>query len=324
MSGYRRIAVIGFGEAGGILGSDLARSGREVTTYDLLLEAPASRGAILAKAAAAGVRACASAREAIAGAQLVICAVTAASAAEAAGSAAAALQPGQVFLDINSVSPAVKHANARTVEPSGADYLDAAVMAPVPSQRLAVPMLLGGPRAAGAAEALRSLGMQARVISDRVGVASAVKMCRSIVIKGLEALVVESLFAARRFGAEEEVLASLEQTFPHMGWEGALPDYLVSRVAEHGQRRAAEMREVARTLGDVKLEPLMALAAARRQEELVEAMAALRIEYPHDRTFSWRTLADALGAGPVPARSVSDGSVSEGKASSLAGAAQRT
>jgi 3-hydroxyisobutyrate dehydrogenase-like beta-hydroxyacid dehydrogenase len=192
-------------------------------------------------------------------------------------------------------------------------------MAPVPPQRLAVPMLLGGPRAAAEAEALRSLGLNVRVISDRVGVASAVKMCRSIVIKGLEALAVESLFAARRFGAEREVLASLEQTFPHMGWEGALPDYLVSRVAEHGRRRAAEMREVARTLGDVKLEPLMALAAARRQEELIEAMAASRIEYLRDRTFSWRALADAL------ADEASAGSVSDGAPASLAqGVAERT
>ncbi len=301
MSAYRRIAIIGFGEAGGIFGADLARSGLEVTTYDILLDAPDSRAPLLAKAEAAGVRACGSAREAIAGTQLVISAVTAASATQAAESAAGALQRGQVFLDINSVSPAVKRVNALAIQRSGADYLDAAVMAPVPVQRLAVPMLLGGPRAADAAEALCALGLQARTISDRVGVASAVKMCRSIVIKGLEALAVESLIAARRFGAENEVLASLEQTFPHMGWEGALPDYLVSRVAEHGRRRAAEMREVARTLGDVELEPLMALAAAARQEDLVQAMAARRIEYPHGRAFSWRALVDALGAGQARA-----------------------
>ncbi len=312
MSRYRRVAVIGFGEAGGILGSDLARSGSEVTTYDILLDGPGSRSAILGKAEAAGVRACASAREAITGAELIISAVTATSAAQVAASASAALKPGQVFLDINSVSPAVKQANARAVEASGADYLDAAVMAPVPPQRLAVPILLGGPRAAAEVEPLRSLGLHVRVISDRVGVASAVKMCRSIVIKGLEALAVESLFAARRFGAEQEVLASLEQSFPHMGWEGALPDYLVSRVAEHGRRRAAEMREVARTLGDVGLEPLMALAAAQRQEGLAEAMAALRIEYLRDRTFSWRALADALADGK------SAGSVADRALSTLA------
>ncbi len=294
MSPYRCIAILGFGEAGGILGADLARSGRAVATYDLLLDVPATRDALRAKAQAAGVRACASAREAIAGAELVISAVTAQQAAQAAASAGAALQPGQLFLDINSVSPATKQANARTVERSGAGYLDAAVMAPVPSRRLAVPMLIGGPRAADAVASLRSLGLNASVISDRVGVASAVKMCRSIVIKGLEALVIESLFAARRFGAENEVLASLEETFPHMGWKDALPDYLISRVAEHGRRRAAEMREVARTLEDVSLEPLMALAAAGRQEALVTAMRVRGVQYARERGFSWRALADEL------------------------------
>jgi 3-hydroxyisobutyrate dehydrogenase-like beta-hydroxyacid dehydrogenase len=294
MPAIRRIGIVGFGEAGSIFGADLARSGREVTSYDLLLDAPATRAAMLARIERAGARACFTPREAVAGAQLVISAVTAQSAGAAAASAAAALQPGQIFLDINSISPGAKRANEGRIAPSGAHYLDAAVMAPVPPQRLAVPMLLGGSHAAEVLPALRSLGLNVRVISDRVGVASAVKMCRSIVIKGLEALAVESLFAARRFGADQEVLDSLAQTFPHMGWEDALPDYLISRVAEHGRRRAAEMREVARTLEDARLEPRMALAAARCQEDLVEAMESRSVEYPRNRAFSWRALADAL------------------------------
>jgi len=291
---FRRIALIGFGEAGGILGEDLSRSGREVAAYDILLDAPATRAPMLAKASGAGVRPCDSARQAMAGAELVISAVTASAATEVAVAAAAVLRPGQLLLDINSVSPGTKLAGARAVEPCGADYVEAAVMAPLPAQRLAVPMLLGGPRAAEAAEALRALGFNAQAISDRIGVASAVKMCRSVVIKGIEALAVESLFAARRFGAEREVLASLERTFPSMGWEGALPDYLVSRVAEHGRRRAAEMREVALTLQGVGLDPLMASATAERQDWTVQAMQAQGIEYPRLGKFSWRALADAL------------------------------
>ncbi len=255
---------------------------------------------MLAKMRAASVEPCDSAPDAIAGAQLVISAVTASAAAEVAVAAAAVLERGQLFLDINSVSPATKLASARVIERCSADYVEAAVMAPIPPQRLAVPMLLGGPRAAEAAEGLRALGLNAKALSDRVGVASAVKMCRSIVIKGLEALAVESLFAARRFGAEQEVLASLARTFPGMGWEGALPDYLVSRVAEHGRRRAAEMREVALTLQDVGLDPLMAAAAAERQDWTVRAMQAHRIEYRREREFSWHELADALGQEVKP------------------------
>jgi 3-hydroxyisobutyrate dehydrogenase-like beta-hydroxyacid dehydrogenase len=290
----RRIALVGFGEAGCILGEDLAAAGREVATYDILLDEIGSRNAMLEKARRAQVRAADTFEAAVQDADLVISAVTAASSAEVARNASKALRAGQMFLDINSCSPATKRTNATLVQSSGADYVEAAVMAPVPPQRLKVPMLLGGRRAAELAPVLRALGMNATPVSDEIGVASAVKMCRSIIIKGLEALTVESMLAARRFGAEKEVLASLQATFPQMGWQDKLPDYLVSRVAEHGRRRASEMREVAHTLQDVGMEPIMASATAVRQDWLIDAMTALGIKYPHGEPFSWRWLADAL------------------------------
>ena len=168
-------------------------------------------------------------------------------------------------------------------------------MAPVSPQRLKVPMLLGGDEAEPVASRLRSIGMNVTPISKRIGVASAVKMCRSVIIKGIEALAVESLFAARRYGAEKEVLASLAATYPHMGWDGALPDYLISRVAEHGRRRAAEMREAAETLRNIGLEPLTALATAERQDWLAQEMAEREISFLPSEPFSWQQLADAIG-----------------------------
>lgn len=290
----RRLALVGFGEAGSILGEDLAAAGCEVVTYDILLDSPTGRAAMLAKASRAKVTPADTLKAAVQGADLVISAVTASASPEVARDAGAAMHAGQVFLDINSCSPATKRTNAENVQRSGADYVESAVMAPVPPQRLKVPMLLGGPRAAQLAPALQALGMNATAISEQIGVASAVKMCRSIVIKGLEALTVESMLAARRFGAEKEVLASLQGTFPQMGWLDKLPDYLVSRVAEHGRRRAAEMREVAHTLEDVGMVPTMALATAARQDWLIDAMQAHGLEYPHGAAFSWRALADAL------------------------------
>ena len=295
----RRIAMVGFGEAGSILGAELAASGREVVTYDILLDTPASRGPMLEKARLARVRTADSLNAAVKDADLVISAVTAASSAEVAAQACKAMRAGQIFLDINSCSPGTKRSNAQAVQSSGADYVEAAVMAPVPPQRLKVPMLLGGRRAAELAPVLGSLGMNATFISNEIGVASAVKMCRSVVIKGLEALAIESMLAARRFGAEKEVLASLQGTFPGMGWEDKLPDYLISRVAEHGRRRAAEMREVAHTLEGVGVEPTMALATAARQDALIDAMTSHGVSYPHGQPFSWRWLADALAESPA-------------------------
>jgi len=292
----RRIALVGFGEVGTIFGRDLARQGLAVSTYDILLDAPATRPTLLERARAVAVAAVDTLDAAVRDADLVISAVTASSSQDVARAATSSLRPGQVFLDLNSVSPETKRRNARAVEASGADYVEAAVMAPVPPQRLAVPMLLGGRRAGPLATALKPFGINATAVAEEIGTASAIKMCRSIIIKGLEALTVECLFAARRFGAEDAVLASLDKTFPTMGWSAQLPDYLVSRVAEHGRRRAAEMREVALTLDDVGVSPLMATATAQRHDALVERMAAAGWRYPADGKFLWRVLADALAA----------------------------
>lgn len=288
------IAFIGFGEAGGILGEELARKGLAVKAWDILLEAPAAREAMRAKCAIAGVTAAASLAEALQGAGLVISAVTASSAAEVAREAGALLRPGQCFMEINSISPDAKRANSRAVEAGGADYVEAAVMAPVPPQRLRVPMLLGGAKAEALATALRGLGLDATAVADRVGVASAIKMCRSVMIKGIEALTVECLRAARHYGAEDAVLKSLAATFPSMGWDAQQPDYLISRVAEHGRRRAAEMREVAATVEAAGLAPLMSTATAAAQDALIDAMEAAGLRYDATRPFAWRDLADRL------------------------------
>lgn len=294
------IALIGFGEAGAILGEELARRGCGVRAWDILLADGAQQARMrhrieLARADAAG-----SLAQALRGAKLVISAVTANAAGEVARDSAAHLVAGQVYFDINSVSPAVKRANATCVEAVGAHYIDAAVMAPVPPQRLAVPMLLGGGRAAELSPSLNALGFATRVVAAEVGVASAIKMCRSVMIKGIEALTVECLLAARHYGAEQAVLQSLAATFPSMGWAEAQPDYLISRVAEHGRRRAAEMREVAATVQDAGLAPHMALATAARQDALVDDMQAAGIAYDASQAFSWRELADALLQQPVP------------------------
>ena len=140
----------------------------------------------------------------------------------------------------NSVSPGVKVEVSQIVESAGGRYIEGAIMSPINPKRAASPMLLGGPHAAEFLPIARQLGFTgASVFSDRIGGASAAKMCRSVIIKGIESLAVESMLAARHFGAEDQVLASLSETFPGMGWDKDLPDYLISRVAEHGHRDRA-------------------------------------------------------------------------------------
>jgi 3-hydroxyisobutyrate dehydrogenase-like beta-hydroxyacid dehydrogenase len=303
----RQIALLGFGEVGGIFGQDFAAAGLDVGAFDSLLNTEPSRSAMLAKAKSANVRPCDTLEGAVRSAELVISAVTASSAAEVARNAAPFLRGGQIYLDINSVSPDTKRQIARTLKESLATFVEAAVMAPVSPQRLKVPMLLGGADAATAVPRLRAIGMNVKPISDRIGVASAIKMCRSIIIKGLEAITVECMFTARRYGAEKQVLESLAATYPGMGWDGALPDYLISRVAEHGKRRAAEMREAAQAVADAGLEPLTALATARRQDWLAQVIAEFSLAVPKGENFAWQELADAIAEAISPQEKSSAG-----------------
>jgi 3-hydroxyisobutyrate dehydrogenase-like beta-hydroxyacid dehydrogenase len=290
----RQIALIGFGEVGGIFGCDFANAGLSVSAYDILLNSEPSRATMLAKARRAGVRAGATLQAALRDADLVISAVTASSARSVAGEAASLLCDGQIYLDLNSVSPETKREIAGTLAASSAIFVEAAVMAPVAPRRIKAPMLLGGPHAAPISTVLRGIGMDVTPVSDQVGVASAIKMCRSIIIKGLEAITVESMFTARRYGAEKLVLESLAATYPGMGWDAALPDYLISRVAEHGKRRAAEMREAAEAVADAGLEPLTALGTSQRQDWLPRTIAECGVAVPKGENFQWQELADAI------------------------------
>ena len=260
-----RIGLVGFGEVGQILAGDLARAGvRQLIAWDVLFTDGSS---IPSQALRSNeVSAAADAPSAVRGAQLVISAVTAAQGADAACSAVPGLERGAFYLDLNSVSPEMKQEVARIVAASGARYVEAAVMSPIGPKRIASPILLGGPHAVEFLEFGRLLGFTgARVFSHEVGKASAAKMCRSVMVKGMEALVTESLLTARRHGVEATVLASLQDLFPAADWR-KLAQYMISRSLIHGRRRAEEMREVAQTVNNVGLAPHMSAACAARQD----------------------------------------------------------
>lgn len=257
ISNVIRIAIIGFGEVGGILAADLARAGATVAAFDV---APGAQ----ARARAAGFAAD-SAAAACRDAGIVFVCVTAGSVPEAMCSIAGALAHSPYVVDVNSVSPGTKQAAARTIEAAGGRYVEAAVMASVPPKRIATPMLLGGAHAGDFVRDAAGFGMNLTVFSPEVGRASSVKMCRSVMIKGLEALTTECMLAARHYGVEADVLRTMGDTLPHPDWPG-LARYVISRALIHGRRRAEEMREVAQTVADAGVEPLLSRAIAERQD----------------------------------------------------------
>ena len=290
------VALIGFGEVGRILAEDLRAQGVEVCAFDLKLRGEAGEP-MREHALRLGVRLEAGHAQAVAGADLVISAVTASQAVPVAQDCAPGLKPGAFFLDFNSASPGAKIRAAALVDGAGGRYVEGAVMTSVPPYRIKVPLLLGGPHAPALQPRLNALGFDAKVASETLGVASATKMCRSVMIKGLEAMVIESFTTARHYGVEDAVIASLRETFPGIDWEkqGA---YFFQRVIEHGRRRSEEVREVAQTVREAGLEPWSAAGTAERQAWVAdladEGLFGVRGEPGFARSADWRTEADRL------------------------------
>ena len=291
-----RICFIGFGEAGQTISRGLLGEAKPaIRAYDILFGQPG--GAPLEAAARSfGVSLARDHADAVRGADLVFLAVTASSSLEAARSCLPGLSKGQLFLDVNSVSPQRKIETAALVAPTGAAYVDVAVMAPAAPYLHKVPCLIGGPGAAALVPRAAALGMKMEFVSPEVGQASAIKMFRSIVVKGLEALLVESMTASSEYGVEARVLASLQETFPGIDWE-KLAGYMIERVVTHGKRRAAEMREVSATLEGIGLEPTMAAASAERQQWIADLGVKERLKgrKTEDRAELVRAIREAMG-----------------------------
>ena len=261
-----RISFIGFGEAGQAIASGLRDSGIErVAAWDILF-AQAAGGRLKSAGAAIGVHCVASAAEAVRDADLIVSAVTAASSLEAARSIAPHLSGAPWYLDINSVSPGRKQETAKLLGDK-ARYIDVAVIAPIHPARHRTPLLIAGPHAEDASPLLRELGMQLTVVGAETGAAAAIKMIRSVMIKGIEALTLECFLAAQRAGVLEEVTTSLKNNYPGVDWP-KMSEYNLERMASHGERRAAEMEESAATLRELGLDPLMVDATVQRQREM--------------------------------------------------------
>jgi 3-hydroxyisobutyrate dehydrogenase-like beta-hydroxyacid dehydrogenase len=265
-NGKPAIAFIGFGEAGQAIAAGLREAGVEtLAAWDILFAE--IRGDKLEQAAdTIGVRRAQSAADAVRGADMIISAVTAASSVEAVRSIKAHLAGAPYVLDINSVSPGRKQETATLLGEAGR-YVDVAVLAPIHPARHKTPMLLAGPHAQAIAPMLTAFGMRVSVAGTETGAAAAIKMVRSVMIKGIEALTLECFLAASRAGVIDEVAASMKNNYPGLDWAKIVP-YNLERMANHGERRAAEMEEVADTLRELGVEPLMTQATVKRQREM--------------------------------------------------------
>ena len=290
------IGLVGYGEVGGILAEDLRSAGVRVSAHDLKLGGEAGNP-LREHAARHGVVLVESHAELASVADLIVSAVTASQAVPVAKACAPAMRRNAFFLDFNSASPGAKIKAAGLIAAAGGRYVEGAVMTSIPPRRIKVPLLLGGPNATSLAPWLNTLGFAAKVASAQLGVASATKMCRSVMIKGLEAMVIESFTTARAYGVEDAVIASLQETFPGIDWEkqGA---YFFQRAIEHGRRRSEEVREVAQTVREIGLTPWSAQGTAERQAWVAGladgGVFGARSRQGFARSADWRVEADRI------------------------------
>ncbi len=262
MDGSLSLGFVGFGEAA----YHIARSLRQpVTAYDINTHTPGLGEKIRDRAQETGTLMVETNAGLARSSAIILSTVTADQAANAAEQTAPFLDAHHIYADLNSVSPGMKQSLERIITATGARFVEIAVMAPVPPHGHRVPMLAGGRSAQDFADKLAPFGFSIEVIASEVGMAAATKMFRSIIVKGLEALITECVLGASRYNAEPRVFASLAESFPGIEWQ-KLADYMVGRVVEHGERRAREMEEVAETLRALDIEPIMAEAIVRRMD----------------------------------------------------------
>jgi 3-hydroxyisobutyrate dehydrogenase-like beta-hydroxyacid dehydrogenase len=289
-----KIGFIGFGEAAYHIAKGLRQPGiASITAFDIKVT-----NKVLDRARETETRLVESNRELAESCDVMMSAVTANQAARAAEQNAPYLTANHIYADLNSVSPGLKQSIARVIEASGARFAEIAMMAPVPPYGHKVPMLAGGSGAPAFVEKLAPFGISAEIVSHEVGTAAATKMFRSIIVKGLEALITECVLGATRYNADERVFASLAESFPGVNWK-ELADYMVGRVVVHGERRAREMEEVAATLREVDIEPIMAEAIVRRMDWSAEL--GLKQIFNGEAPKSYRQVVDVAAKKPVGA-----------------------
>ena len=262
------IAFIGLGEAASAiitgLGPDRAQ---QIQSYDIKHDAPGPRDEIRDRAKALAVKTCATSHEAVQTAELIFSTVTADQAFAAAEAAAPHIQRGAIWCDLNSCAPATKRRACEVIQGAGGIYLDVAVMTPIHPRLNLSPMLTSGPKAQTITPLLAALPLNVRTVGDKIGQASSIKMIRSIMVKGLEALTAECALAAFSAGVEDEVFASLDAANPP-ATIAERAHYNFERSLTHGLRRSAEMEEVARMLTDLGLPNDMATATTDWQKRL--------------------------------------------------------
>jgi 3-hydroxyisobutyrate dehydrogenase-like beta-hydroxyacid dehydrogenase len=247
----RRVALLGLGEAGSRLAADLVAAGVQVRGYD-----PDPGREVPSIVRADGPA------EAVAGCEVVLSVNSAKAALDAAAAALPSLPRGALYADLNTASPELKRELAALVADSGLDFVDVALLGPIPARGLFAPVLASGVAARRFAELFGPLGMPVSVVSGEAGDAAALKLVRSVFMKGLAAAVVESMQAAEAIGHREWLAREIESMI------GPFFERALEGSRKHAARRVDEMEAARELLLELGVEPLIATASATQLADL--------------------------------------------------------
>ncbi len=250
-------AVLGLGEAGSLIARDLVRGGAVVRGWDPDLHGDLSEIPLAPSFAAA-----------VEGARVVLSVNWASVAVDVAREALPLLRPGMIYADLNTAGPALKRQLAAVVAPSGAAFVDVAMMAPVPPVGIRVPMFLAGEGAAALAELLRPFGTPVQIVGAQPGEAAARKLTRSVFFKGMSSAICEALDAARAAGVEDWLRGDITSTL--LNADDTLLDRIVDGTYKHAKRRAHEMRDAAELLDQLGVPAPVTRATAESLERLAQ------------------------------------------------------
>jgi 3-hydroxyisobutyrate dehydrogenase-like beta-hydroxyacid dehydrogenase len=253
-----RIGFIGYGAVASTFARAMAARGAQVYAYDVLLDEEDGRERLALRAGDVWVELL-PLDEMVTSVAYVFSTNAADVALTVAEQCAPLLREGQVYLDLNSTSPQVKRQIGHAVAPSGADFVEGAILDAVGAAGAGAQILLGGAHAARVADTLCRLGLNAAVFSDRIGPASTLKMLRSVFSKGVEALLIECLVAARRAGLQDALWEALTETMRGTSFEAQADNWVRTHASAY-ERRYHEMVQVEDTLRDLGLDPIMTAA----------------------------------------------------------------
>lgn len=262
------IGFIGFGEAAYCISIGLRDEGiRDIIAYDVMMTHSEIGKVIEGRAAKAGVALLASSAEVVKQADILFVAVPSSYAMDVCNEIYDYLKADQIYADVSASTPVVKEQVWNRIKDTGVLFADAAMLGSLPLDKHKVPIMASGNGAAALHELMTPYGMKITCASEKAGDASAIKLIRSIFMKGLAGLMLEMLEASEHYQVSDQVVKSIGNSLDGISFQSHL-DRLITGTAIHAKRRAAEIKGSIQLCDEALIKCPMTIASKEKHDLL--------------------------------------------------------